>query len=432
MLKEVESRLRDVYNAITNPVSNVVDVFVQQFGEEFVDCDIMTFDALVEKLKNETLRSMGVTNYVAANTYGSYTIDTDDYAQNGTGKKFLEYIPDLNIINFVTPALTSIIFPNTTIPIIIYFPKVRVTNENDKFVDIDDLYVRVTIDRFGKLTGCFEMIRGTYTFAQFNSGYAHSHLPRVDVNNITKWKNPCLGTGPIRDTINTLWNINDPNIWGLFAFELSKYVTIESLAGIPYIRLESIKETTTANDTNLYYISNMSESTKNLLDKFIIYCAKHKKFKIRYVDGEYRIGENPVQAIINLSNTFIDWYDNHENSSAVKPSFHDLKERQFLKECVIANNHIYELRNGNGRDIGAALRVNNTALFKFKGNTVRLNIITNTSVSSDNISYILSDGACGYVFSRVLTIINYKYGRSEKQGDSESQENEAGEKLLFI
>lgn len=431
MLKEVEDRLRDVYTSIIEPVTGVIDIFIQQFGEDYVDCNIPTFEDLVEKLKNETLRSMGITSYVDSNSFGSYTIDTQDYAQNGVGKKFLDYIPDLNIINYVTPEISYLIFQNP-VYIMVHFPKVQVTNEYDKFVDIDDLYVRVHIKGNGTMAGRFEMIRATYTFAQFNSGYAHSHMPRINASNIKNWSTPCLGTGPITNTMNTLYSINNSNIWGLFVFELSKYVTIESLTGVPYIRLESIKENNTTKDVSLPYVVYTSDEYEILLDNFILYCAKHNKFRIRYVDNEYKIGQNSVQAIIDLSNTFIEWYDHYCDSSAVKPSFKRLKERGFLKTCIVTNGHMYALENESSRDLGAALRVDGTDLFKFKGNMVKLHIITNTSVSNDNISLVLSEEVCGYIFSRILTIINYKYGRRKEQGESESQEDKASEKCFFI
>lgn len=57
--------------------------------------------------------------------------------------------------------------------VLIYFPQVRVTNENDRFHDIYELYVKVPIDSLGQMTRFPALNRAEYTPVELNENYMH-------------------------------------------------------------------------------------------------------------------------------------------------------------------------------------------------------------------------------------------------------------------
>ena len=55
--------------------------------------------------------------------------------------------------------------------IIVHFPKVTVTNEYNRSVDITHLWVKVPLNSNGTIANIFCMVRSEYTYQQFVSGY---------------------------------------------------------------------------------------------------------------------------------------------------------------------------------------------------------------------------------------------------------------------
>lgn len=436
MLDEVKTHLREIYNRYQGKISSVLEIFIEQFGEENVDSDTVTFDELVEQLQKATLGSLGINKFTDTNTYGGYIIDKDDYEANGRGKPFLDYIPDLGILDYCIPKIVQLlkISWDRIWEIKVHFPRVRVTNEYDKFIDIQDLYVRVKINKRGELCDLFEMTRTTFPYIQLRSGYAHSHLPSISADTAGRWEHPCTGTGPIVETQHTLRSGYDFNIWGLFVFELSKYVTIESIAGHPFIRLESVGRGNVSNINNYYFNPSFTYRLfQNIFDKFINHCAANNIFKIKYVDGEYKIAESPLTANIKLSNAYIEWYNTYGNTIAQLPSMRRLtSEYGIFGEYIVCNNSIYSIQTSDSRGIQAAKNANGKELFKFKGKMVKLNIIIDEEMDTENRSLLLSSECCSYIITKALSVINYKYGKRERQGADPKDSTEVSEKYYFV
>ena len=108
MTEEVKEKLLQVYREALGPIADVYDVFVDYYGEDRVDVDCMTFDDFIEWLYTQTLGTLGITQFHTDH----YHIDTADYEANGRGKKFPDYIPDLNIIDHIKDALKAHIINN--------------------------------------------------------------------------------------------------------------------------------------------------------------------------------------------------------------------------------------------------------------------------------------------------------------------------------
>ena len=118
--------------------------------------------------------------------------------------------------------------------ILVHFPHVRVTNEHNRFVDINHLWAKVKVMYNGTMIGKFTLNRSEYTMLHISSGYLHSHISSIPTNDFTSFQNPCTGSGPINGTISTLNRDYDVDMWIMFCLELSKYLTVESVARRPY------------------------------------------------------------------------------------------------------------------------------------------------------------------------------------------------------
>ena len=258
MKEETKEKLTNMYNSIVEKPNILYGIFCDFFGEEFVD--MQGCPTLEEYI-----------NWVST---------------NGTE----ESIMDTDII--VPRSLLSKIF------ILVRFPEVRVTNENDRFIDIWELYAKVPITFEGKIMSSgFLLNRAEYDMFQFKNDYLHSHVNGIPTYDFTSFQRPCLGRGPIRATITTLATEEfDELRWQLFCLELSKYVQVESLTGGPYKRMENLGKETLRSVSRTWLMCNESDLptfgslTRSNIKDFVKWVLNRKKLKFDFSNGTYGIG----------------------------------------------------------------------------------------------------------------------------------------------
>lgn len=129
--------------------------------------------------------------------------------------------------------------------IVIHFPELRITNSKKQSHDIKDLFVKFKFRWINNDDGDDDSVlfvgmtgtRSTFTFAEYYSGYCHSHLPGT----CSGWGIFCTGSSAfqiIRSNLQLSASVDD--FYMLF-YSLEKYLTWESLEGGPHIRMESIR-----------------------------------------------------------------------------------------------------------------------------------------------------------------------------------------------
>lgn len=428
MTEEAREKLRTIYDEVTERARSVIEVFEHQFGSELVDNSLLTFDDFLEKLSRRTLGSLGIKRLSDSNEFGSYTIDPEDYEANGRGKYFTEYIPDLGIIDYLRLTLKDFLkrwvranSPNSdydAFSITIKFPEVTVTNEYDKSVVIQDLFVRVPVTLSGKTYEKFRMTRTTYPVDQWLSGYSHSHLPGINLD----FTAPCTGTGPVNNTIRTLKARYDIQVWGLYSFEISKYVTVESIAGTPFRRLENIG----SNNANVIDLSRLEYKgqvrsydmayTATQMKEFIRGFLKSGKVKFAFRNGNFTIGEDLLDIWIKMSNAFIEWHNDKLRSGKNNLFKATLIRSGVIGKYVVANGRAYnanvssrfeQLQNDEGM-----------SLFTFKGETQRLHFLGTTSNTNETI--LIDIQLVYYALTKALEIINHRYGREKAREEGVS------------
>lgn len=302
--------------------------------------------------------------------------------------------------------------------ILIYFPKVTVTNENDKSIEITKLFVKVVVDEDCSLVGTFTMNRSEFTADQFRSDYLHSHVYGIPARygNASHFSTPCLGTGPIRQTCTTLNNEFSEEFWNLFCRELSLYVTRESLTGVPYRHLEQVgikngKWIKIDLEPSFFSIPFLEDS---VITQFIRDILKDMPFRFNYVNGSYGVAMSPFEWCIAISNKFIEWYNSRDKEFRERVNYRD-----YMMEVKIEGSTIYRQINHSSRNDLDLSEFIGKRVCTFKGEEVSLSITgINQHFEDENITLVLHSGICQHILAYILKIVNFGYGNSNKPYNS--------------
>ena len=423
MTDEIKEKLQVMYNDIISPCTRVYEVVSEYFTEDLTDFQVAPFRTFLDAISSFTVDSVLQSLYVNLNifcdTHGipvSILQDSAALAMPAVNSSYANILMDN-----LTPTFKEAAMGSRPV-ILIRFPRVRVTNENNRYIDIEELYVRVPLTWSGTMSDRFKMIRTSYDIVQWLSGYSHSHLPSV--SSFPSFQAPCLGAGPIKSTIDRLSGSCDLDIWGLFCFELAKYVTVESLAGGPYFRLENVGRNIDCSSSSpcMYrkkYIPEIDINVKG----FINYFVELMNMKFAYSNGADTLGESSVNFWIRVSNEFIKWYNYQYSIGAVTYTLDGLISTGMLVQMYVVDGKAYT-RGTNDR----VARLGNSegrVVLTFKGIDRNLTITGNRD-NTNNSSLLISRNLYDYIISTILKLVNCNYGREEKG------ETEAGKKCQYI
>ena len=253
----------------------------------------------------------------------------------------------------------------------------------------------------------FKLNRSTYFKSHVLADYQHSHVSGIDYG--LNFSGCCLGTGPIKNTQNSLNMDYDESLWQLFCFELNKYVQTESIAGVPYRKMSRIKDVDYGNKTNsFYYINNYhflySEDIKEIIFSFTKYFLSKKKLKFNYFNDSYGLGMSFLEYMLTISNYFIEWYNENKINKNIDIPTEDLYIRSILDKAHIKDNAIFTIKNINSHIYDKA----GTKILTFKGKDVVLKIIEDIN-NNDNFTTILNIDIATAILNSVLKTLNYYY-----------------------
>lgn len=316
--------------------------------------------------------------------------------------------------------------------IIVHFPVVTITNEYNDSVTIKDLWAKVVLTYRGTMKFGFLLNRSHYPRSHWESDYMHSHIPGIPKSRISDFLSPCLGSGPIRDTISSLISGYDELLWQLFCRELEVYVTVESIAGVPYRRLKNIGETNHRRTlirrdcfcTECKYRYNNSALSKNVLRRFIKYLIDKKCLKFNFNGTSYSIAMSSFDYYINISNIFIEWYNEEFNNKEITVPYSELINKNVIFKVDIIDNTIYYssmpiLNNVRREDV----------VLTFKDKPVNLVIEGDNEVVE--CSHVLNPNIATAILRSILAIINCKYGRKESRS-TEGSDNTSNTQYRII
>lgn len=427
-IKLMEEKIEELYNSLMERPLRVLSIFNDFFGKDRVDMQgYWSLDKFKSWMNIEPISTYIHGNIVgmSSNDWGMYkTYSITDLPGNQA-----EQVINALTSNTVKGKIGYIKF--TDIFILVHFPHVRVTNEHNRFVDINHLWAKVKVMYNGTLSGSFTLNRSEYTMLHFSSNYLHSHVSNIPKNDFTYFQNPCTGRGPINGTISTLNRDYDEDMWNMFCLELSKYVTVESIAGRPYRYLEKLGTNNMEVEVDRFitYLVPSYYDTSISSDKmreFVRYFVSLKKLKFNFVNGSYSIGMSLIDFIILISNEFIKWYNDQFNKEELTTKFAELKRRGILKECVIDNGKIYYDKGRN--NIGNYAQYIGKKVCIFKGREITVNITGITEVRNENKSIILNTQTALYILTTILKVLNYRYGRSKATPEN----NQLGTEVRYL
>lgn len=418
ILKIIQARRK----VVCTHQNEAIDLLRDYFTEELTDVTYINSDNELLNLFMETSLIDMIPSVVRDTDFRYTTISDLINLGNNISNKANQILEDVikGVVTELTTYIDNFILRNNPVYLYIRFPKVTVTNEDDKSVDIDELYVLVPIDGNGTLRRSFSMVRSSYPMIQWLSRYSHSHLPSLSIRDVPHFAYPCLGNGPIGPTQHNLRGVFNIDMWGLFAFELEKYVTQESLLGGPYIKLESIGKSSKATEIKLCYKDNLDFSCDNIDFKDFLrsYCS-HTNLNVSYKEGQYDLGITDVNFVISLSDYFIKWYNNKVAEGVYYTTLINLIYNDVLNKVIIDGNKVYS--NAIIQDIDSIQSLEGSHLtrstnsdkdFIFKGKPVTLHIDGNFNIKSKNYTLLLNTNICSYMLTKILEVINNKYGAS--------------------
>lgn len=379
-------------------INEILQVFIDCYGEDNVDIQLnISFDYFVSLLHDTPHRSLvdngwympliGCSKCTIKDLIARYKQDKNTYI-----KKYVD-IYSVNVY------------------ILIYFPKITVTNEYDESVDIEEVYVRVPINLMGKMISNFEIIRTKYSYIQYVSGYMHSHAHSGISKTSRDWRGMCLGSGPLITTTHTLKQSYDLDIWRLFCIELDEYLKVESVSGVPYIRMNRIGNnslhTYHINKNILNHIQNVIKQYPSFIKDFLKFfikkiCSNTDYFAFRNNDICWAISDE--QFAIVLSKYFIK-YCNCRN-----------KETEINIDSIISNFMVKVQRNVSG-DLKYFVQSNSynytddsqsdTKALTFKGQDKYVKIDTKVETSQNKEIYLLNPDIVSQILNYLLKVINY-------------------------
>ena len=375
----------------------VYDIFKNHFGEEFVDLQNLYTDPGL-------LRSVGVTEE---------NIDTTDISDT--------------VVNSVIDRIANDSFSDLPF-VMVYWPSVRVTNENNKSIIIYELYAKITINIRGQIpyeSHGFYLNRARYPLEQWiysrGYGYMHSHVPGINKRDLTYFEYPCLGRGPINGTISTLKGDFDETIWMLFCEELGRYVTVESISGGPYINLEYVGGSNLVpqhQDFGSIYNNYSNERTTwssklgaTALNDFIKYYLENGHLKISYKDGHFVCGMSYYDFIVDISNAFISFFNQYYKSTQSKIS--QLFNCGLISRVKVSNGKFYS-NDALSYDRADLESYRGRHICTFKGRDITLQI-DEDNVDQGTITILLKHDSAMYILSNILRVINYRYRNGRKQ-----------------
>lgn len=369
-----------MYNSIMEKPNIIYDIFKDFYGEEFVDMQ----------------------NYLSLEEYISFI------RRNFSEERILELGNNLYGSNRFNEIF-----------ILVRFPEVRVTNENDRYIDIWELYAKVTFNCRGESRGDFLLNRAEYDVFQLQNNYMHSHIHSIPTSNFTSFQSPCLGSGPIRDTLALLAADFDELRWQLFCLELSKYVQVESLAGGPYKRMENLGKNSMSHgesnwsmfsDENLPHFNSFNNER---VRQFVKWLLERKKLKFDFTNGSYGISMPYITWRIFLSNEFIEWYNIQYAEGNATATYLDLLAEGVLVKGIINNNRFYYDNSGRGTNYS---RYVGKRVCIFKGEEVRLVVRDLESRANDNnLSNFINNRLAEYIYKCILKVVNYEYGNNSTE-----------------
>lgn len=350
-----------------------------------------TRNRISEKLRKEYRKNTGYPLAIIEERFGKDLVDivlTSESTQSWDAVGFEEGMDVDAFVDENYDYLCSLFNPR----VVIRFPELEIRNEKGEHRMLKELYVALNI-AVNRLIGTFLVHRTTYTQAEFFSGYMHSH---VHPFSFTQWNTPCLGTGPISNTIASLAVSGDANLWMLFLEELRMFLETESITGVPYIRMSSIAYGTLGRvDTTIVFPGGIAKIPAEALDMLQPLLAEYIADM-----GISLTTDCQIKTFYLPSDSVITFWEKLSAMVLAKFKADHPSLKKILKRYVFNDKGWFSIMEENPRMQGQEGR----ELFLFKGEMQRITVIKDCSREEGEI--MLDITVARAIYSLIMLKIN--------------------------
>lgn len=438
MNENLEVCLETLYDKFINfYTKNIVEIFQREFSEENVDYipKAPTFEDFTIRILN-AIRVFDVDSesIILCNEDTGYNQGYDCLCniEDIEEETCYSYEEAFNHIEFsdVFKCFNLIEYLQT---IIVHFPEVTITNEKGEFTKIKHLFARVKFYLDGRITSeGFQLNRSHYSYNHFINNYMHSHVHTID-KSYGYFQECCRGTGPINTSIETLKYDYSEAQWMQFCWDLAKYVTIESLDGVPYHKLVDadkspykgnkldtyIKDTSVAL-RNMFYHDSCLLKVDRFWEHFVEYLIENKVLNFTWCNSQWVISDSYINCIKIVTEAFLNFYKQNLadlfNNPETNYKVYELIDSEILQKVIIDPTGIYEYKTIRNPDVDI---YRGNYILNFKGVDYYLEIDEPTK--DDKCNVILSIKIYSKIIHSILTILNLNYNERNIIETTESE-----------
>ena len=387
-------------------LNKVYDIFVEKFGEERVELirgEMPAWDTIYTKLFNSCPGD--ASTYFHTENYESPVVQLlrqkwyerfINWEQGDLDMLPIEFWEGV-VVNAYHRANEYSYYRGSCI--VVHFPIVTIVNEFGSNTTVKDLYMKTWITDIGTYTGELVGMRTTFTRKQIASRYIHSHIHKLSYDDPESFNHFCTGHGPINSVMTNLCHGFDEMDWQVYCYELNRLVSVESVAGTPYIRMDEMNN---KNASQIYMDKFSFNDYGMCYVEFLKYFLKNKTIDIKFnfLDGHYDLNVNFAKFVLDISKCYKEFTRKADAKSLALTSTH-----RFTSVLMI-NNKFY-LKDGISRErVDRFIEdYNGTSVLTFKGKSVPL-VVEDAGEVVDNEVSVVSRGLINGIYTDLVILAN--------------------------
>jgi hypothetical protein len=218
---------------------------------------------------------------------------------------------------------------------------------------------------------------------------------------------------------------------------LDKYVHTESLAGGPYIKISHIGEPlnrsiSISNNSSIAYDLDVyiTPAIRKIVNPFIKHLIYTDGIKFVFNGSQWVFNQSLHNLIINLSNKFIDYFNNRKLEGKLPDiSVNKLEEQRILQRAEVDSTSIKYYYLDSRMKLPEV--DDEIDILKFKGEWKKLKIIQANETEEESFNYFLTINVVQYIMNKLLTYLNYNY-IDETTARSSYNSSTASKKTIYL
>lgn len=399
---------------VPEPSEAVLTVYEQAkeyYGEDRVDLQPVFWPQSVHKALDGPWRRLVNDLGLTARFRGA--------SSGNDGERAYEWLQRATVFEKFSAVFTEEVLKQSHLPayaILVKFEDITVSNERDESTTIEEIFAMTHLSYSGHCVDRMFWSRTKASALHYLSGWRHSHLHTTSNagNNYSEWRTPCLGTGPITMTINSLESEYNLDLWALYWLELDQCIRVESIEGGPYARISSIRERSLVYETHETYINEIQGSMiyPEKITQLVKRVAASGKVKWAWRVNKFVITTPFVEFVSIVSDCYLDM---------LRESVPSDEAARGLMNTQLHNNELL-WAHVNERDQLEILRAshifadssNDRPLpWRFKGEQMKFEVINSAEVQISRIC-IVPRRVYSTIYQLLNILANTYYGRIQR------------------